>query len=127
MVKKFQQILVETQRNALEAKKMIDEVKTTEMKTTEVTNNNKRKSLVASQTVKKVEIGQKIRNQPVKKVEIKGKTKLTKYRGKAKSHGGNENNSSNHALPVKRVRFNWSARFDSKFPFLGSKVNRRYD
>ena len=100
MVKKFQQILVETQRNAIEAKKMIDEVKTTE-----VTNNNKRKSLVASQTVKKVEIGQKIRNQPVKKVEIKGKTKLTKYRGKAKSHGGNENNSSNHALPVKRVRF----------------------
>ena len=84
MVKKFQQILVETQRNALEAKKMIDEVKTTE-----VTNNNKRKSLVAKQ--------------PVKKVEIKGKTKLTKYRGKAKSHGGNENNSSNHVLPVKRV------------------------
>ena len=38
-------------------------------------------------------------------VVIKGSTKLGKYNRKAKSHGGNDNNSNNQKQPpIKRVR-----------------------
>ena len=78
-VKKFQRILAETQKNAIQAKKMIDEVKNAE-------NNNSN-------------------GKQKKAVMIKGNTKLGKYNRKAKSHSGaNDNNSNNQKLPIKRVR-----------------------
>ena len=74
-MKKFQKILAETQKNAMEAKKMIDDVKNGE-------NNNKKAVVIKGST------------------KLGKYNRKAKSHG-----GGNDNNSNNQRVPpIKRVR-----------------------